>query len=101
MGTNRDKSELVGALVALRAVPWVIWVPIPKDLQARCRQAASVMHAGRFRQARGPEGWEADVAPSTAKGSADLFSVEGVGIQNLTVGLIYSCHCAKVRPLTI
>ena len=58
--------------MALRAGPWV---PIPKDLEAYCQQAASFMLAGFFNQAGGTEGWEADLASSTAEGVGGFCSI--------------------------
>ena len=60
--TCRNLSQLP---VALRAGPWV---PMPKDFQAYCLQAASIMPAGFFLQAGGTEGRPEDLARSTAEG---------------------------------
>ena len=65
VATCRDLSQLVATPVALRDLPWI---PIPKDFQAYCHLAASFRPAGCSHQAGGPEGWEADLARSTAEG---------------------------------
>ena len=69
VGTCRNLSQLVGTCRNSCGLKGPTLGPyISKGLQVYCLQAASIMPAGRFLQARGTEGGPADLARSTAEG---------------------------------